>query len=55
MSRASDIDSAGVQSQTRAGRRGVDEGEHGADVSDVVTIRLGLRVEEEAGDIVQSV
>ena len=47
-------DSARVQAQARAGGCGVHEGEHGADVSDGVTVRLGLRVEAEAGNIVQT-
>ena len=46
-------DSARVQTQARAGGSGVHQGEHGADVSDSVTIRLWLSVQKEAGDCVQ--
>ena len=48
-------DNARVQTQARAGGGGVHEGEHGADVSNSVAVRLGLSVEEETGDIVQRV
>ena len=48
-------DNARVQAQARAGGGAVHQGEHGADVSDGVAVRLGLSVEEETGDIVQRV